>query len=296
MTTGAVTMSRCRAAATLIEVLIAVAIVATLVGLLLGAVQSARAAAARASCANNLRQLGLALSSYHGSFDALPAGTSGKTSARPYSNWAVRLLPYLEQDALWKDSEAAYRADKNPFNSPHHTPFRTVLRVVGCPADERTQSPQNSYGYKVALSSYLGVTGGGSDANDGLFFLNSRVRFPDVTDGLSNTVALGERPPSADMFFGWWYAGQGQGANGSADAVLAAREVNTWEAGCPPGPYGFAAGRVTNQCDTFHFWSLHSGGSHFLFADGSARLLSYEAAAILPALATRAGGESVSLD
>ena len=64
---------------------------------------------------------------------------------------------------------------------------------------------------------------------------------------------------------------------------------------CEEGPYHFRAGSLSNPCDVFHFWSLHSQGSHFLFADGSVHFLTYAADAILPALATRAGGESVAV-
>jgi prepilin-type processing-associated H-X9-DG protein len=79
--------------------------------------------------------------------------------------------------------------------------------------------------------------------------------------------------------------------------LLGARERNfggTYVSGCPLGPYHFVAGRVDQQCDLFHFWSLHSGGANFLFADGSVHFLSYQADTVLPALATRAGGEVVS--
>jgi len=64
---------------------------------------------------------------------------------------------------------------------------------------------------------------------------------------------------------------------------------------CPPGPYTFVRGDLKNPCDTFHYWSLHPGGANFAFADGSVRFLSYSAHAILPALSTRAGGESVAI-
>jgi prepilin-type processing-associated H-X9-DG protein len=110
----------------------------------------------------------------------------------------------------------------------------------------------------------------------------------------------GERPPSADFWYGWWYAGYGQAGTGSADMLLGVRERNLggpFVSDCPAGPYHFREGRADNQCDLFHFWSLHPGGAHFLFADGSVRFLAYSADAILPALATRAGGEPVdSLD
>jgi prepilin-type processing-associated H-X9-DG protein len=64
---------------------------------------------------------------------------------------------------------------------------------------------------------------------------------------------------------------------------------------CPTGPYSFGPGTMQNPCDTFHFWSLHSGGSNFLFADGAVRFLNYSAAPLLPALSTRAGGEPAPL-
>jgi prepilin-type processing-associated H-X9-DG protein len=64
---------------------------------------------------------------------------------------------------------------------------------------------------------------------------------------------------------------------------------------CLPGPYAFASGDLNNQCDMFHFWSLHPGGANFLFADGTVRFLHYSAAPIMPALASRAGGEVVNV-
>ena len=76
--------------------------------------------------------------------------------------------------------------------------------------------------------------------------------------------------------------------------LLGARERNfggEFVAACPAGPYHFGPGRLHEQCDLFHLWSLHPGGAHFLFADGSVHFLGYGADAVLPALATRSGGE-----
>jgi prepilin-type processing-associated H-X9-DG protein len=109
------------------------------------------------------------------------------------------------------------------------------------------------------------------------------------------TLAVGERPPSAELDFGWWYAGWGQAKDGSADMVLGVRERNVIGQYCPPGPYMFVPAKLADQCAMFHFWSPHPNGANFLFADGSVRFLSYSADSILPALATRAGGETVTL-
>jgi prepilin-type processing-associated H-X9-DG protein len=156
--------------------------------------------------------------------------------------------------------------------------------------------PQNTHrGFRVALTSYVGVLGTNFRNPDGVLFLDSQVRIADIGDGTSHTIMAGERPPSADFWYGWWYAGVGQWGTGSADMFLGAREINAgwfFLTGCAAGPFHFGPGRPDEQCDTLHFWSLHSGGGNFLLADGSVRFLSYEADEILPALASRSGGES----
>lgn len=146
------------------------------------------------------------------------------------------------------------------------------------------------------MTSYLGVAGLNTGRADGSLFLDSNLRLNDITDGTSSTLLVGERPPSTDFRYGWWYAGWGQNKDGEGDGVLGVRtfcrEVSS---GCPEGPYHFTAGRFDNQCDAFHFWSPHPGGANFAFADGSVRFLRYSADPIMPALPTRAGGETVEL-
>src|SRR5262249_59636955 len=109
-----------------------------------------------------------------------------------------------------------------------------------------------------------------------------------------STLMLGERPPSTDFQFGWWYAGTGFQGTGAGDMVLGVRERN-WLTGtspsCPPGTYSFMPGEFSDQCSVFHFWSPHPGGANFAFCDASVRFVSYSANALMPALATRAGRE-----
>jgi prepilin-type processing-associated H-X9-DG protein len=158
------------------------------------------------------------------------------------------------------------------------------------------------------LTGYLGVNGQNLRSYDGVLYWNSRVTITDIKDGTTNTLTAGERPPSSDLMGGWWYAGSGQPDpwftprrnTGSCDFTLGAAELNVRSVGapynaCPTGPYSFGPGTMQNPCDMFHFWSLHSGGSNFLFADGSVHFLTYDVAPLLPALSTYAGGEAVSL-
>jgi prepilin-type processing-associated H-X9-DG protein len=288
-----------RAAATLIEVIVVLAILAILIGLTLSAVQQARAAAARTQCANNLRQIALGLSNYHAAQSQLPSGMQNNVdSAQPYLSWLARILPYVEQDAVWRQTLDAYQADNNFTNDPPH-PFATVIRLYGCPADARVQTVGLARGkLHAAFTSYLGVGGTRTFKGDGTLFTNSTVRLTDITDGTSTTLLVGERPPSRDLWYGWWYAGHGVSGTGMGDMVLGVREMSPPADAYVPncgGPAHFGPGRIDNMCDTFHFWSLHSGGANFAFADGSVSFLAYSADPLLPALATRAGGEVAEL-
>jgi prepilin-type processing-associated H-X9-DG protein len=284
---------RPRTALTLIELLVVIGIIAVLVGLLLPAVQKVRMAAARTQCVNHLHQMGLALHAYHDAHISFPPGVSvdGGRAQEPFLSWQARLLPYLGEEPLWREVQGAFRQDRSFLNIPPHTHRGTVVSTFTCPVDARTLRPSTKLGLPVAFTAYLGVSGHDSNELDGVLFIDSRVRHADITDGVSNTLMAGERPPSADERFGWWYAGWGQDKDGSAEVVLGVTDFNIAHPLCPRGPYRFGQGRVDNPCDTFHYWSLHPGGAHFLFADGSARFLSYSAHPLMPALATRAGGE-----
>ncbi|MBY0231662.1 MAG: DUF1559 domain-containing protein [Gemmataceae bacterium] len=287
-----------RAGFSLIELLVVLAIIGVLLGLLLSTVHGVLAAASRTACANNLRQIGLAAHQHHDTLSVLPSGVrSGPVpSDLPWLSWHARLLPWLEQEALWRETLAAYHEQPYRFFNDRHRPGGAVLRVFGCPGDARTTVSYRTQHQLVALTSYQGVQGRDRTTQDGLLYLNSSVAFAQIADGLSNTLLVGERPPSADRRFGWWYAGVGFGSSGTGDMVLGVRELNPSAAGssygaCPPGPYHFSAASLHDPCGVFRFWSLHPRGSHFLVADGSVRFVSYDADAVLPALASRAGGE-----
>jgi prepilin-type N-terminal cleavage/methylation domain-containing protein/prepilin-type processing-associated H-X9-DG protein len=287
-----------RFAYSLIELLVAIGIIAVLLGLLLPAVQKVRGAAARATCANNLKQLSLALHMYHDSEEAFPPASQGPAGQMPFLSWRPRIIPYLEQQSLWADTILAYQVDPYPFRNPIHVARIIALTVFGCPSDSRMKTAWDIAQFsglhvQTALSSYLGVSGTNYNTHDGVLYLDSRVRLLDVTDGTSTTLLLGERPPSTDMIYGWWYAGSGQFLTGSVDAHLGAREWNALGDkyhGCTSGPYELGQSDFRDNCGAFKYWSPHSGGTHFSLCDGSVAFITYSSKS-LPSLATRSGGE-----
>ena len=196
------------AAFTLVELLVVIAIIATLIGLLLPAVQSCREAARRSSCANNALQLGLALHQYEFHREKFPAGVTdavGPIKSLPegkHVSWIVRILPYLEENALakhFKDADGAYAVGNAPVR-------QTVIRTLVCPSSSGvpvvdTRADAGEEPVKVAISNYAGchhdVEAPIDADNHGMLFLNSAVRFKDIEDGSSRTLLLAERvtPP-----------------------------------------------------------------------------------------------------
>lgn len=301
-----------RPAFTLIELLVVVAIIGVLVGLLLGAVQKVRAAATRADCQNRLKQIALAAHMHHDAKKVLPPGAVYQfgPGSMPLSGWGIQLLPFLEQDAVYRQAVEDYKAQPLPVLPSAHRNFATVMPAYLCPADDRGRTAQFSPrdNLTVALTSYLGVCGTNCPAKDGVLHPDSSVTFGGITDGLSNTLLFGERPPGHDFHFGWWYAGAGQLispptapgmpglGSGAGDMINGVREPNvepiTAGSPCGPGVYPFRASRFDDPCGVYHFWSPHTGGANFALADGSVRFLRYDANPVLPALSTRAGGET----
>ena len=279
---------------TLIELLVVIAIIAVLIGLLLPAVQKVRAAAARAQCANNLKQIGLALHNYHDSYGRLPAPRGAHIAPTyeftEFRGWMCEILPDVEQDNLARDVYT------NPWYTGFFANFNKPVNNYLCPSDLRNlRNVPNGNG---ALTSYLGVSGSDNDVNaqfhgptNGMFDVSSSgVPLTDVTDGTSNTLMVGERPPTANLFLGWWGASD-------YDTLLSTRQLYGDPFGAPgcvlPGLYG--PGSLQGPCngDGNDFWSFHAGGANWLFGDGAVRFLPYSASAMTIPLGSRNGGEVV---
>lgn len=282
---------------TLLEMLIAIAVLGMMMILTTSAVQKVRESASKMRCQDNLRQIGLGLHQYHAQRDRLPGGVTPYDPSDPFGvtmPWHLQVLPYVGEESLWNLSEAAWQSDRSSFTDPGHVGLRTVLTSYICPKEARTHHPLT----KAAYTSYMGVSGTLSPLGDGMLFFDSAIRFVDVRDGLSNTLLVGERPPSPpNEDYGRWYGGWGQYQGGHARSFLGVTDMNLdIMNGCMIDQYQFGPGDANNLCDTFHFWSHHPNGANFLFADGSVRFLRYAVVPVMSALATRSGGDIAALE
>jgi prepilin-type N-terminal cleavage/methylation domain-containing protein len=323
-----------RSGFTLIELLVVIAIIAILIGLLVPAVQKVREAAARLQCENNLKQIGLACHNFHDTYRRFPSaldstlqsnGLDPSKGRHWYWSWLAQVLAYVEGQNIYRQADTfaatgdgkrfSYPRPAHPWNpwgdwSISSGPVNTanpmigvMVPVYGCPSDDRTLVAQNvptgvgsSFWPAMGLTGYVGVSGVTARDFKGIIYLGSKVRMTGITDGTSNTLLAGERPPSKDMEYGWWFAGAGYDNSGVGDVVLGAREIYYASAvGCGKTPkVGLQPGGINDTCDQTHFWSFHDAGANFLLGDGSVRFVSYSVDNILPALATRNGGEVFS--
>jgi len=289
-----------RTALSLIEVFVVIAIIGVLVGLILPAVQASREAASRASCLDKMRQIGLALHDYHSVFGRLPPNTANEDRRDPNNalSWMALILPHVDQAALWSTSAAALRLEERPFVNPPHVGYATVVPLFVCSSDVRLLHPlTDDYGVTAAYTSFLGVSG--SRYSDGVMGRAPGLRLNDILDGTTTTLMVGERPPPENLAAGRWYSGSSTSnwglVRGPEEFMHVIALYNLLDTDCMAARHEYGPGRIDNPCDRYHFWSLHAGGSNWLFADASARYFSYNAVRILPALASIAGGESVRL-
>jgi prepilin-type N-terminal cleavage/methylation domain-containing protein/prepilin-type processing-associated H-X9-DG protein len=198
---------RRRRAFTLIELLVVLAIIGVLVALLLPAVQAAREAARRAQCATQLRQVGLALLNYEAAHTVLPAGRLNSRVAGAGRCWGTysQILPFLDQRALF--DALNFLADPDPdytlfaSGAPNRTVSVVAVATLLCPSDPAPAvpivggGPYAGHNYPPCVGSGFAVT---TDPPaplappDGLFYENSAVRLAAITDGTSNTIAVGE--------------------------------------------------------------------------------------------------------
>jgi prepilin-type N-terminal cleavage/methylation domain-containing protein/prepilin-type processing-associated H-X9-DG protein len=316
-----------RRAFTLLELLVVSAIITVLAGILVPAVQKVRDASAKAKCANNMRQIGMALHAYHDANGAFP---SGLTFAPPtwYWSWMARILPYSGQETLY-DQAYSYATATGGYTSFYNPVESTPVPLYVCPvypkaaksdfptSDPATIADFNAQNLLVAFTTYLGVAGVPGDMTDpnpaGVLFRNSKVRLSQITDGASRTFMVGERPPSPDELSGWWFAGAGYDyldygsmgmSSGVADSLLGAQEFGylAWvnasyaKSNCPPSSVNYQKGNPNDNCDQVHFWSLHPQGSNFLFADGSVHFITYQVdQTIFTGMCTINGGEPGTL-
>jgi prepilin-type N-terminal cleavage/methylation domain-containing protein/prepilin-type processing-associated H-X9-DG protein len=266
-----------RKAFTLIELLVVVAIISILLGLLLPAVQKVREAANRMKCQNNLKQMGLACHQYHDTHKSFPPGYVASVSypdTTPGWGWAAFLLPYLEQENLYRQIDFRQPVEKS-------TAVRTVLPIFLCPSDSPPpdEFPLTDATFTQlctsAASSYAATVG--QDASevdgptgDGVFYRNSKTRIADIPDGTSQTVLLGDRA---------WSQTNGIWAGAPNGAICRPGQANVW-----PNATGSAQAlilvhnnwiNITTDADggLDDFSSNHPGGVNLLFADGSVHFL-----------------------
>lgn len=304
---------------TLVELLVVIAIIGVLVALLLPAIQAARESARRARCSNNLRQLALGCHNHEQVLNTLPRGGTDPGLPVPagandesccgdngaYWTWIARILPFVEQDALYK----AANIPKNTIGQSK-AQVAVPLQVVFCPSSnmlaQKTMSNPADFPsgtMQLAVTCYKGNQGSNWDVGqwinlrysdvvregmrkgDGVLFRNDArglpsLRLNQISDGTSNTIMIGEVIPEVETRNTWAYA---NGAYATCAIPINQKDANRqW---FPPGQWQ----------NNYSFRSRHPGGAQFAFADGSVHFLSDNIPlGTYRALATRDVGEVVA--
>jgi len=285
---------------TLIELLVVIAIIAVLVALLLPAVQQAREAARRSSCKNNMKQLGLALHNYHDTTNILPCGRFHSGVGTYRWGWMPMILPYLDQAPMYNLIDF----NVNGWENGNYDFFKQPQSAFLCPSDALRDEVREEEGFAaptwiLAQTDYAGVigdyqnsTGLGQSPGYGNVGYHNRIRgmigrwgtsatFAKVTDGLSNTMMVGECIGAMCITQNWGTQSWGTTAhpinfmNESLQQNLPTQANARWD-------------------ESIGFRSFHVGGCHFLLGDGSVRFVSENIdGATYRALASRDGGEVI---
>ncbi|WP_298867108.1 DUF1559 domain-containing protein [uncultured Gimesia sp.] len=255
---------------TVLELLVTFVIIGTLMGLILPAISSAREVARQLQCKNQLKQIGLALHSYHDTNNCMPPGWQWEASKQSAYSWAVTLLPYLEQRAIYD------QVNRNQILSHLLNQSARSTSIVNflCPSDITDPTfmlfKENELAGSVTMSpllelptaNYMGVFGTiepddeiPAPLGDGAFLESRPVRFAELGRGLSNTIIVGERTmakvPST------WLGVESSGEDAACRLVGMAMTTPN-----------------CNSCDECEFSSRHPGGANFLWADGRVSMLS----------------------
>jgi prepilin-type N-terminal cleavage/methylation domain-containing protein len=316
---------------TLIELLVVIAIIAVLIALLLPAVQSAREAARRAQCANNLKQLGIAMHNYHDVTGVFPTNFYGtyppNFNILFYHSWLALILPYMEQSPIFNSINFSLTNS----DASNNTPYLTNIAVYECPSDpapsfsryDRWDSGSTPAGNKGSKLSYYGNIGDndteyswdppywpfqslpvsrpecigiygtytGIMARDGGFYTTTAIR--NITDGTSNTFAAGESLYESSNWFTW--------VNPNGAMVTSSVPIN-WKIWTVTTDWNNGAAlqdrhNTYNWRAGFGFRSQHPGIVQFLFCDGRVTTIKESINRnTYRALSTRAMGEVVSAD
>lgn len=302
--------TRSRLAFTLVELLVVIAIIGVLVALLLPAVQSAREAARRMSCQNNLKQLGLATHNYHDTFGVFSFGWSDRGQG-----WSAMILPQVEQQNIFDTLQWAESNNWDINNTPNQTACETVIPFFRCPSMAVTDH-RNLNGIEQRVpASYRGVASSTATSDDestsnngrsmedidleGIFFGCSKIKFASITDGTSNTFMFGESyfdetfvQDGNEMDF--WYIGSPQVDPWVCGGTNAATEFSEFvgSTGVPINARKIAS--TSGYVKELSFSSYHSGGAMFTLADGSVRFVSFNInPTTYQSLGSRKGGEVI---
>ena len=292
---------------TLVELLVVIAIIGVLLALLLPAVQAAREAARRSTCKNHLKQQGLAIQNYHSQHRSFPPGSRKHTIERRVGlSWRVLALPFLELTNIYELI--------NPLpdgGGENAEPQKTSIDVFLCPtADQPSSDPT-----VLKEAHYAAISGANTNSDildlednncgdidlNGIFYPESHTRIGQITDGTSNTLAIGER---IYIFRDWLSGSTWRGMPPTRICTGASKNVH-YPINADPFEFGFykfdfsapAGALKTMLLNELQFASEHPGGAQFCYADGSVHFLNETLDfTVLQAMATKDGGESFNLD